>query len=212
MPRYDHVGRFYDVVSLERLVYGPPRSRLFEMLGRMPGATAVDVGCGTGLNLPALHRAVGPSGRIVGIDPSPSMLSAARRRVRRARPEGVTLVQGDAKDLEGALRAANVDSDDVTLVVATFVLSLLDDDGPFWHTVDKWAYRRPRRVALADLGHSLSAPAVTRPILRALTHLGGGDPARQPWERLIARDPDAVHETHLGGHVHLCVATCGAAR
>ncbi len=143
MPRYDHAGRLYNVVSLERLVYRVPRNRLFRMLGRMPGATAVDVGCGTGLNVPALRRAVGPSGRIVGIDASPSMLSAARRRVRRARSEGVTLVEGDAQDLEGALRAAQVDPDEVAVVVATFVLSLLRDDAPFWHTVDQWARRRP---------------------------------------------------------------------
>ncbi|MGI5326005.1 class I SAM-dependent methyltransferase [Actinomadura nitritigenes] len=42
------------------------------------GARVVDVGCGTGRALPALRRAVGPAGRVIGVDLTPQMLHAAR--------------------------------------------------------------------------------------------------------------------------------------
>ncbi|MBA3605706.1 MAG: ubiquinone biosynthesis protein, partial [Acidimicrobiia bacterium] len=44
--RYGLAGRLYDVVSLEPLLYRRPRARLLELLGPLPGATVVDIGCG----------------------------------------------------------------------------------------------------------------------------------------------------------------------
>jgi ubiquinone/menaquinone biosynthesis C-methylase UbiE len=75
--------RLYDCVSVEPLLYRRLRQRLGELLGPIPGATVVEVGCGTGLNLGWLHDAVSPGGRVIGVDASESMLSAARRRTRR---------------------------------------------------------------------------------------------------------------------------------
>jgi len=39
--------------------------------------------CGTGLNFPLLQAAVGPAGRIIGVDLTDAMLDGARRRVER---------------------------------------------------------------------------------------------------------------------------------
>jgi SAM-dependent methyltransferase len=44
------------------------------------GATVVDVGCGTGRALPALRHAVGPAGRVIGVDVTAPMLAQARHR------------------------------------------------------------------------------------------------------------------------------------
>lgn len=54
------------------------------MLARVgPGASALDVCCGTGDFAFALRRAVGPDGRVVGVDVSEEMLDVAREKCGR---------------------------------------------------------------------------------------------------------------------------------
>jgi demethylmenaquinone methyltransferase/2-methoxy-6-polyprenyl-1,4-benzoquinol methylase len=48
-----------------------------------PGSTALDVCCGTGDFAFALRRAVGPGGRVVGVDVSEEMLDVAREKCGR---------------------------------------------------------------------------------------------------------------------------------
>ena len=48
------------------------------------GDLVVDIGCGTGLNFPWLQEAVGPQGRIIGVDLTDAMLEQARRRIAEA--------------------------------------------------------------------------------------------------------------------------------
>ncbi|WP_238367008.1 methyltransferase domain-containing protein [Mesobacterium pallidum] len=50
----------------------------FDALGARPGETVLDLGCGTGLLTLDLARAVGPTGRAIGLDLSPAMLVRAR--------------------------------------------------------------------------------------------------------------------------------------
>jgi len=59
-----------------------------------PGATVLDVGCGTGRALPALRAAVGPTGTVIGLDLTDEMLQVARAR-GRATLAG--LIIGDAR-------------------------------------------------------------------------------------------------------------------
>jgi len=44
-------------------------------VGLHPGQTALDAGCGTGRALPHLRAAVGPAGRVLGLDLTPEMLA-----------------------------------------------------------------------------------------------------------------------------------------
>jgi demethylmenaquinone methyltransferase/2-methoxy-6-polyprenyl-1,4-benzoquinol methylase len=69
-PRYDHFTRRIDAI----------RGRAIAALGLRPGDIVVDAGCGTGWSIPAMARAVGQSGRVIGFDPSPEMLAIARMR------------------------------------------------------------------------------------------------------------------------------------
>lgn len=53
----------------------------------------IDIGTGTGLTLPYLAAAVGPAGRVAGLDRSPVMLAGARdgaldEMIRIVRPGG----------------------------------------------------------------------------------------------------------------------------
>lgn len=56
------------------------RQGSFDALRPGPGETIVDVGCGNGLLTLELARAVGDSGRIIGVDPSEDMRRSAQER------------------------------------------------------------------------------------------------------------------------------------
>jgi SAM-dependent methyltransferase len=207
--RYGHVGAVYDAISLERWLYRRPRQRLHDMIGPQPGATIVDAGCGTGLNFGGLVGLVGPSGRVIGIDASPSMLAAATRRTRAAEWNNITLVEADIADLTITLRSSGVQISDIDAVIATFVVSTLRDPTSFWRPVDEIVASHPcLLVALADIGQADAARRLPAIALNTLAALGGNEQQTQPWNDLAQRSSDAVTEQHLGGHVHLAVGHC----
>ena len=82
--------------DLELLPFEPVRQEAIALLDLAPGATVLDVGCGTGLSFEALLQRVGPRGRVVGCDPSPDMLARARDRVAQHRWRNVELLQASA--------------------------------------------------------------------------------------------------------------------
>ena len=57
----------------------------------------LEVGCGTGATLFHLAAAVGPPGRVVGVDISQPMLEFARRRIAERGVANVSLVLADAQ-------------------------------------------------------------------------------------------------------------------
>ncbi|HEY0396841.1 MAG TPA: methyltransferase domain-containing protein [Acidimicrobiia bacterium] len=61
----------------------PDRARAVSLLRLGPGDTVVDVGCGTGLCFAAIEAQIGPSGRLVGIEPCVDMLARAGERAHR---------------------------------------------------------------------------------------------------------------------------------
>jgi ubiquinone/menaquinone biosynthesis C-methylase UbiE len=94
---YRRLAPVYDAVLLPFRLLGLNRHRK-EAVGRLrlkPGDTAVDMGGGTGLNLPILYDYVGPAGRIICVDLTSAMLDRARERVIRQGFSNVELVQAD---------------------------------------------------------------------------------------------------------------------
>jgi ubiquinone/menaquinone biosynthesis C-methylase UbiE len=59
------------------------RAAYLDLLEIRPGEQVVDVGCGTGVVTRAVGRRVAPRGRVVGVDPSPTLLSVAREIAER---------------------------------------------------------------------------------------------------------------------------------
>ncbi|MBB6350947.1 class I SAM-dependent methyltransferase [Nonomuraea muscovyensis] len=71
-------------------------TRLAALSGARPGDRALDVGCGTGYLTRVLAPLIGSAGRVVGVDPSPSMVEYARRRA----PENCSYVVGEGQALD----------------------------------------------------------------------------------------------------------------
>ena len=63
-----------------------------------PGDRVLEIGCGTGRNLPHLRDAVGPTGRVIGVDLSAGMLERSRELCARHHWRNVELVQCDAAE------------------------------------------------------------------------------------------------------------------
>ncbi len=104
--KYRRNAIFYDLVS--RRATSRARAAAVAALGLGQGDTVVDLGCGTGLSFPLLQAAVGPQGRLVGVDVSPDMLRRARNGISREGWTNVTLVESSAE--EAGLGAQSADA------------------------------------------------------------------------------------------------------
>jgi demethylmenaquinone methyltransferase/2-methoxy-6-polyprenyl-1,4-benzoquinol methylase len=94
-PQYDQMN---SVISLG--THRVWRKRVMTMMAVRPGDFALDLCCGTGDWTLALAHAVGPAGRVVGLDFSPVMLQEATAKVRADKlNDRITLRQGDAMHL-----------------------------------------------------------------------------------------------------------------
>jgi demethylmenaquinone methyltransferase/2-methoxy-6-polyprenyl-1,4-benzoquinol methylase len=95
--RYDMTSRLYPAPGYPQ---GGQRRRAVQALRLRPGDTVVDMACGTGLNFSLLEEAVGPEGRIVGVDLTDAMLDQARGRIETNSWSNVSLVQADAAEFD----------------------------------------------------------------------------------------------------------------
>lgn len=120
---YRRKARRYDVVSRLYPVPGYPqwsqRVRTVQALGLRPGDTVVDIACGTGLNFSLVEQAIGPEGRIVGVDLTDAMLARAEERIEASGWSNVGLVQADAAAFDFP---AGVDA-----ILSTYALTQVPD-------------------------------------------------------------------------------------
>src|SRR5512146_3353483 len=97
---YRKKAKHYDITSRLYPAPGYPqrgqRRRAVQALRLRAGDTVVDMACGTGLNFRLLQQAVGPGGRIIGVDLTDAMLARAKDRIAANGWRNVTLVQAEA--------------------------------------------------------------------------------------------------------------------
>ena len=91
------------------------------VLGRIePGQVVLDLGCGAGTDLLIAAQMVGPEGRAIGIDMTPTMLERARESATEMGLENVDLHQGLIESLP-------VPDESVDVVISNGVIDLVPD-------------------------------------------------------------------------------------
>lgn len=115
---YNRLSRWYDwMAGITEKKY---RDLGLQVLAAQPGEQVLEIGFGTGHGILALARAVGPTGKVCGIDISEGMRTIAEKRVRQGGVSAwVDLRVGDAAQLPcepGSLDA----------IFMSFVLELFD--------------------------------------------------------------------------------------
>lgn len=189
LAQYQRRAGVYD---RELALFEPLRREAIERLGLALGASVLDVGCGTGLSFGLLEDAVGPYGRIVGIEQSPDMLALAQERTDAQGWTNVTLVHApaDTARITGHADAAVFHFTHDILRQPEAIANVLRHLKPGAHVVAtglQWAAPWAWPVNLAVLGAALYS-------VTAMEGLG------EPWSGLAAQMGGLdVRTTWMGG-------------
>jgi ubiquinone/menaquinone biosynthesis C-methylase UbiE len=193
---YDVSANLYYLIGFRELNY---RKHAVLALDLKRGDTAVEVGCGTGLNFRYLLAAIGETGRLIGVDLTDAMLDKARQRINRTGWRNVELVEADA--------AAYSFPVGVQGVLSTFALTLI----PEYEQVIDHAARALAvggRFVLADFKKPDKWPLwlvnlgvlITRPFGVSLDLT-----ERRPWEAMSKYFSHVTMTELFGGAVYIAV-------
>jgi SAM-dependent methyltransferase len=113
--------------------FGLPRS----------GETVLDVGSGGGVDAIIAAKAVGPEGRVIGVDMTPEMIDAARRNSDRMSLSNVEF-------REGLIERLPLDAQSVDLVISNGVLNLMVDKHGAYRQIER-VLKPGGRFQIADI-------------------------------------------------------------
>ena len=99
IQRYGWDLAAHDYERLWHAQLAEAQATLLALASLAPGERVLDVACGTGLVTFDAARAVGPNGRVLGIDISGGMVDAARQRASERQLSNVSFARMDAETL-----------------------------------------------------------------------------------------------------------------
>lgn len=199
---YDLTANLYYLIGVREWTY---RKRAVDALALQPGDTVIEIGCGTGLNFSWLRKAVGPDGRVIGVDLTDAMLEGARRRVIDNGWSNVDLVRADAATFEFPQEIGGI--------LSTFALTLV----PEYDLVIRrgsQALARGRRWVVLDFKLPANALARLAPVLALLTRPFGvrlAMASRHPWESINRHLQNTRLVELYGGFLYIAVGERGGA-
>ncbi|MBC7772772.1 MAG: arsenite methyltransferase [Pyrinomonadaceae bacterium] len=124
-----------------------------------PGEVVLDLGAGGGFDCFVAGPKVGPTGRVIGVDMTPDMLTKARRNIASFREQtGLDNVEFRLGEIEN-LPVADASVD---VIISNCVLNLSPDKPRVWREIAR-VLKAGGRVAVSDL-------ALVRPLPDAVKH------------------------------------------
>jgi len=143
------------------------------------GETVLDLGSGAGIDCFLAADRVGPTGRVIGVDMTPDMLSLARRNARKAGVKNVEFREGEIEHLP-------VEDSSVDVIISNCVINLSPDKA----RVFKEAFRvlRPGgRLMVSDIVLGGRLPSWVRDNMSAYVSCLAGAVGKQTYLGLIER-------------------------
>jgi len=164
-------------------------TKAVELLAPEAGSRVLDVGCGTGASALPAAAAVGPGGRVVGIDIAENMLACARAK---AMAEGLSNVSFACRDMT----APAGDLGHFDAVISVFSIFFVEDvAGQLGHL---WQRLRPGGKLVVTVWAERALEPVASVFAEELRRLRPDLPTGQrPWEKLV--DICALRRTFLMG-------------
>lgn len=198
--RYDRIAGLITFFDWLLCVPEGFRRRAVESIGLKHGDRVLEIGCGTGRNLPFLREAVGSTGHVYGVDLSAGMLARADELRERRGWRNVTLEQGDAADYEAP--------EPLDGVLFGFSYNTM----PHHRAVLQRALRQLRpggRIAIMDakLPRGRSGQAVLPFSVWLMKRTLLGNPYIRPWEHLPAVTDHFEMQEFLFGSYYVCSGT-----
>jgi SAM-dependent methyltransferase len=142
------------------------------------GETVLDLGSGAGFDAFLAARAVGPTGRVIGVDMTDEMLAKARANARQT---GVSNVEFR----KGYIEALPVEDASIDVVLSNCVINLVPDKAAVYREVAR-VLRPGGRMVISDVVLNQPLPAAIAADVAALTGCVAGAALRNQYLASIA--------------------------
>jgi arsenite methyltransferase len=146
-----------------------------------PGEVVVDLGSGGGFDAFIAARRIGPTGRVIGVDMTPEMLSKARRNASDfSGRTGLHNIEFRLGEIEHLPLADN----SVDVIISNCVINLSPDKPQVWREISR-VLRPGGRVAVSDLALLRPLPDSIRVMVEALVGCIAGAVLVEETDRMV---------------------------
>lgn len=193
---YDFIEKFYRLLGLKISKY---RKISIAALELSKGDTVVELGCGTGSNFSLVLDAIGPNGKLIGVDINDKMLEQAKKKIQKNGWKNVELVLCDVAEFKFP--------ETVDGIFSTGALSYSSQYDKIIKKAHK-ALKLGKNFVLLDFKKSEGPAKVFAPILLLTTKpfaVGKEYYERQAWKSVEKYFEETSYVEGWGGFLYLSV-------